>query len=95
MISWDDHRPMRQFCEPVVEVDDRVEAFGEVGEIAWADEDVSVRNFNLAMEFDEWRLDFRTTLGNPSKAAGFPLYPQLLLLLLITHDNYVSGNIPI
>jgi hypothetical protein len=28
----------------------------------------------------------------PQKAAGFPLYPQPLLLL-INHDNYDSGNI--
>jgi hypothetical protein len=37
--------------------------------------------------------DFRTTLGNPAKTAGFPLYPQPLLLL-IKYDNYGSGNIP-
>jgi hypothetical protein len=39
-------------------------------------------------------LDFPTLLGNPAKAAGFPLSTQPLLLLT-KHDNRGSGNIPI
>ena len=46
---------------------------------------------------DPWKspLDFPTSLGNPAKAAGFPLSAQPLLLLITKHDDYGSGNIPI
>jgi hypothetical protein len=51
MISrYDDFVPMRQFTEPIIEVDNCFHALGEHGEITCVNEDVSVRHIHVAMK---------------------------------------------